>query len=224
MKIRGDFVEILFSDNDIIAVNKPFGISSGEDGVMKLVRDTLAENGEKTDIFPVHRLDSPTTGVIVFARNQKSAAAISKAITDDLFKKEYVAVVSGECPQNGVFEDELFFDRHKNKSFVQTKKRGGTKHAELSFEKIESVNGLSLVRVKLKTGRTHQIRVQFAFRKLPLFGDGKYGSKLNGNLALHCAEINFPHPAKRTNVHITSTPDIRQNPWKFFLYYNEVNS
>ncbi len=202
-------MEILYKDNDIIAVNKPRGVPTNEDGIKPLV-------SEYGPLFIVHRLDTPTTGVLVLARNQKSAGELSKSIVAGDFKKSYLCVVSGECPENGEFEDELFFDRRKNKSFAVTRQRGGTKHASLTFSRLEKKDNLSLVSVLLKTGRTHQIRVQFSSRKLPLFGDGKYGSRLNGNLALHCTEIKFPHPTKHTIIHITCPPPNSETPWNIF--------
>lgn len=202
-------LQILYKDNDIIAVNKPCTVPVNEEGVKSLV-------SEYGPVFIVHRLDTPTTGILILARNQKSAGEISKSITSGDFKKTYLAVVEGDCPENGDLEDELFFDRRKNKSFAVSRARGGTKHASLSFSRLEKKENLSLVKINLKTGRTHQIRVQFASRKIPLFGDGKYGSRLNGNLALHCTEIEFPHPKKRTIVHVTCPPPTNETPWNIF--------
>ncbi len=204
-------MNILYRDKDIIVVDKPRSVTVSEDSLLKAVRDL----GEK-EVFPVHRLDALTTGAIVLALNKKSAAFLSKAITDGNFKKEYLAVVSGDCPECDNFEDELFFDRQKNKSFAVSKKRAGTKHASLSFKRLEVKNSLSLVRVTLHTGRTHQIRVQFASRKMALYGDGKYGSKINGNLALHSFFLSFPHPVTHKNIDIECLPKKAESPWDLF--------
>ena len=127
--------------------------------------------------------------------------------------------MSGECQESGEMQDELFFDRLKNKSFVVKKERKGTKHAALTYERVAQKDELTLVRVNLLTGRTHQIRVQFSSRKMALFGDGKYGSRYNGDIALHCESVEFTHPKKHTKVHITCPPQKDKTPWNVFLEY-----
>ena len=205
-------MQILFEDEDIIIINKPFGIPA---------TDTALKERLNQKIYIVHRLDTQTTGVLVLAKNQKTAADLCKIIADKNFKKHYLAVVSGECEDTGTMEDELFFDRLKNKSFVAKKERKGTKHASLTYEKVAQKDDLTLVRVNLLTGRTHQIRVQFSSRKMALFGDGKYGSRHNGDIALHCESVEFTHPEKHTKVHITCSPQKDKTPWNAFFGLNE---
>ena len=128
-------------------------------------------------MFPVHRLDKETTGLVVLARTQRTAAELSRSITEGLFQKEYLAAICG-TPQEpeGCWTDLLFYDRNRGKSFVVDRKRGGVKEATLSYRVIESDGNRSVVRVRLHTGRTHQIRVQFSSRGLPLVGDRRYGA------------------------------------------------
>lgn len=206
-------MQVLFNDEDVIIINKPFGIPT---------TDTVLSEKLNEKVYVVHRLDTQTTGVLVLAKNQKSAAELSKAIANRNFSKEYLAVVSGECPESDTLEDELFFDKVKNKSFVAKKERKGTKHASLSFEKLNTKDDLSLVKIQLHTGRTHQIRVQFASRKMPLFGDGKYGSVKNGKIALHCYSIKFEHPTKHTIVHIACPPPSNETAWDIFGNFYEL--
>ena len=167
-------MDILYSDNNIVVCVKPIGVDS-EHGLPSLLSEKLG--GE---IFTVHRLDLTVGGVMVYARNKATAAALSRAITEGSFIKEYFALVHNIPPQKGDFEDLLFKDKSKNKVFVVTRERKGVKKARLEYTRLTD-DGVSpaLVRIRLHTGRSHQIRVQFASRGFPLLGDGKYGAKDN---------------------------------------------
>ena len=156
-------MEILYSDKDIVVCVKPVGLDSEHD-----VHQALG--GE---IFPIHRLDKNVGGVMVYARSKSAAAALSKAVQDGSLVKEYVASVHGTPPESGDWTDFLFKDSAKNKVFVVKKERKGVKKARLEFVRLHD----NLVRIRLHTGRSHQIRVQFASRGFPLAGDHKYGSK-----------------------------------------------
>lgn len=202
-------IEILFEDNDIVCLLKPYGAEC-EKEIPQMLKEKCGE------IYPVHRLDALTRGVMVYAKTKKSAAFLSKEINDNNFKKEYLAVVSGTLSGEGVMEDELFFDRQKRKSFVSKKARNGTKHAKLEYFTLANSDDLTLVLIKLITGRTHQIRVQFSSRGFPLYADGKYGDKHNGKLNLFCKSISFTHPTKHTNIHISESPCVTQNAWNLF--------
>jgi 23S rRNA pseudouridine1911/1915/1917 synthase len=160
-------MEILFSDRDFVACVKPVGLDS-EHEVPDELKKTLGG-----DIFPIHRLDKNVGGVMIFARNKASAGALSKLVQDGDLVKEYVAMVHGAVPEQGDWEDLLFKDSSKNKVFVVKKERKGVKKARLEFVKLAD----SLVRIRLHTGRSHQIRVQFASRGFPLVGDHKYGAR-----------------------------------------------
>ena len=163
-------MEILHQDRDIVVCIKPVGLDSEKDVPAKLQEQLSGE------IYPLHRLDLNVGGVMVYARNKKAAAHFSRLIQDGAMVKEYVAQVHGTPPEEGVFEDFLFKDSRKNKVFVVKKQRAGVKAAKLSFTRTKA-GECSLVQVRLFTGRSHQIRVQFASRGFPLVGDHKYGSR-----------------------------------------------
>ena len=189
-------IRILHHDKDIVVCIKPVGVSSENtekgDGLPDLLS---AQLGEKY-IATLHRLDVGVGGVMAYALNQKSAAFLSREISEGRFDKRYFARVYG-TPQedSGIFEDLLFKDSKKNKSFVVKKQRSGVKKAKLSYAVLEKNEKTSLVDILLFTGRSHQIRVQFSSRNMPLVGDGKYGAKDNEkNIALMCHCLEFTHP------------------------------
>ena len=183
-------MEILFSDRDIVLCVKPVGLDS-EIQMPAALKETLG--GE---IYPVHRLDKNVGGVMVFARAQAAAASLSKAIQEGKLIKEYVALVHGNPPESGDWEDLLWKDSRKNKVFVVKRMRGGVKKARLEFTRLTSGEE-SLVRIRLHTGRSHQIRVQFASRGYPLVGDHKYGARDNVPAPmLYSCKLTFPHKGK----------------------------
>ena len=160
-------MEILHEDKAFVVCVKPVGIDS-EHQLPEELKKVLG--GE---IFPIHRLDQNVGGVMVFARTKPAAAQLSKLVQDGALVKEYVAQVHGTPPESGDWTDFLFKDSSKNKVFVVKKERKGVKKARLEFVTLAP----SLVRIRLHTGRSHQIRVQFASRGFPLVGDHKYGSR-----------------------------------------------
>ena len=159
-------MQILFDDKNIVVIVKPVGMDSEHEVPAAL----------GGDLYPVHRLDKNVGGVMVYARTKAAAAALSKAIQDGTMVKEYVAMVHGTPPEIGDWEDLLFKDSSKNKVFVVKKERKGVKKARLEYVRLNA-GERSLVRIRLHTGRSHQIRVQFSSRGFPLVGDGKYGAK-----------------------------------------------
>lgn len=183
-------MEILFSDKHIVVCVKPVGLDS-----QQALPDALKEalGGE---CFPVHRLDQNVGGVMVYARTKQSAAALSKMIQDGAMEKEYVALVHGTPPEKGDWEDLLWKDSGKNKVFVVKRMRRGVKPARLEFTRLTQGED-SLVRIKLHTGRSHQIRVQFASRGFPLVGDHKYGARDDSPAPmLYSCCLTFPYQEK----------------------------
>jgi len=179
-------MEILFEDQDIVVCIKPVGLDSEHE-----LPAALGSN-----IFPVHRLDKNVGGVMVFAKNKETAADLSKQIQNGEMVKEYVALVEGLPPKEGIFEDLLFKDSRKNKVYVVDRQRAGVKSAKLSFKRLSS-GERSLVHVRLFTGRSHQIRVQFASRGFPLVGDKKYGARgKEKEIGLFSCRISFMHMGK----------------------------
>lgn len=183
---------ILHINKNLVFALKPVGVSSEKD-MPELLKNALKEKGEKEEIYLLHRLDMAVGGIMVFARNKQTAGKLGDKIAKgEGIKKEYLAVVHG-CPETpaGIMQDLLFKDSRINKSYVVKRERKGVKKASLEYEVISSKNGLSLVKILLHTGRTHQIRVQFSSRKMPLYGDGKYGGSDNCNIALFSCELGF---------------------------------
>ena len=179
-------MEILYSDKSLAVCVKPVGLDS-EAEVPEKLKNILGG-----DIFPIHRLDKNVGGVMVYARNKQAAAKLSKAVQDGLMVKEYVAMVHGTPPEEGDWSDFLFKDSRKNKVFVVKKQRKGVKLARLEYQRLRS-GEKSLVHVRLHTGRSHQIRVQFASRGYPLVGDHKYGSRDDAAAPmLFSCRISFP--------------------------------
>lgn len=214
-------MKVLYEDKFLIAVEKPAAVLSepspgGEDVL------TLAKEMTGGDCFLVHRLDRNTGGAMVIAKSADAAGKLSDLIQKREFVKEYLAVIKGvpEAPE-GVFEDLLFKDSGKNKTFVVKRERKGVKKASLSYRVLSTAkNGehgeVSLVLVRLNTGRTHQVRVQFASRKMPLLGDGKYGSRDNRcETALWSCRLAFKHPATGEELDLRSLPP-KEYPWDIF--------
>lgn len=163
-------MQILYHDRDLAVIIKPVGLDS-ESAVPAAIISELG--GE---CFTVHRLDLNVGGVMVYARTKSAAAALSKAIQEGTMVKEYVALVHGTPEESGDWTDLLLKDARKNKVFVVDRMRKGVKDARLTFQRLTDADP-ALVRIRLYTGRSHQIRVQFASRKHPLVGDHKYGAR-----------------------------------------------
>ncbi len=213
-------INILFEDEHLLICEKPADVLSEADGSGRDILSLIAAQTGQQCLL-VHRLDRGTGGAMLLAKNKAAAAKLSALIQGREFHKEYLAVVSGvpNEPQ-GVFKDLLFKDARKNKSYVVTRQRKGVKEASLEYRLLSTDdNGgkpASLVKILLHTGRTHQIRVQFAARKMPLLGDGKYGSTVNGcSTALwsHC--IAFRHPGTGEDICVYSHPP-KEYPWHLF--------
>ena len=179
-------MNILYHDRDLAVILKPVGMDS-EHAVPAAIAEILG--GE---VFPIHRLDLNVGGVMVFARTKQAAAQLSKLVHEGQLVKEYRALVHGTPPESGVWQDFLFKDSRKNKVFVVKKERKGVKKASLEFTRLTD-SAPSLVHIRLHTGRSHQIRVQFSSRGFPLVGDHKYGSRDEAKEPmLFSCRISFP--------------------------------
>ncbi len=186
-------IHLYYQDKDIVVCRKPAGLLSEGEGPESLL--TLLCEQWGGPFFPVHRLDRGAAGIMVFARSPKAAAALSRAVQEKQLEKEYFALVAGKPQQDaGEMTDFLFKDSRKGKVFAVSRPRKGVREARLTYRLLWSDGEQSLVRVALDTGRTHQIRVQFSSRGMPLHGDGKYGSRVKGELALFSCKLAFPHP------------------------------
>ena len=200
---------------------KPRGVLSQEGTGETMPSLLAAERGG--EFYPVHRLDKEVSGVMVYAKTRPAAAKLSQLVSDhDAFLKQYLAVVEGVPKESqGVLEDLLFHDRFKNKTYVVDRMRGGVKAAKLSYEVLETAGNKSLLRIRLYTGRTHQIRVQFASRGLPLAGDQRYGAESDGPIALFSHSLAFAHPITREMITLSVMPD-GEGCWGEFTLENRT--
>ena len=193
-------LNLLYYDSDIAVCVKPAGVlceDAGENSLPALLKEALKDKGVSVTPFTVHRLDKETTGIMVYALNSASAAALSASLQNKSFEKIYHALCVGAIEKEGdTLRDLLFYDRKRSKSYVVDRKRNGVKEAVLEYSVIKRFDDRTLISVKLHTGRTHQIRVQFASRGHALCGDRRYGAPAEyGNRLCLCAvELAFLHP------------------------------
>ena len=208
--------EILFQDESILVCLKPPGVLSETGGMPELL-----ERASGGSVFCVHRLDRAVGGVMVYARTKEAAAALSAAIAAGRMEKSYLAVVCGRpAEEKALLTDLLYHDPARNKSYVVRRMRRGVREAELSYKRLATAEAdgktLSLLGVTLFTGRSHQIRVQFASRGLPLAGDGRYGSPARDcGIALWSHSLVFPHPVTGEEM-LFSAPPPDRFPWTVF--------
>ena len=221
---------IVYESEDFALVNKPVGMDS--------------EHALSEGFFPVHRLDKVASGLLLYAKNPCSAKKLSEALQEGKIKKRYHIIVESagdtskeddealsvktnstkdtgspkakRLPKEGSFSDYLYKDVKKQKMFPVKKLRKGVKEAVLHYQLLKEKDGLALVDVELETGRFHQIRAQFSAHGFPLFGDGKYGSRQKGNVALHCYTLSFPDPKSGEELHF-EIKDRDEEPWRKFL-------
>lgn len=211
--------------------------AAGEDSEHDLPEMLAEQNGDRaTDYYVVHRLDQAVAGLLVLARNRVTAAELSRQLTENRLRKTYLCVVPGmPAPESGEMQDLLYQDKMKRKMFPVKRKRAGVKEASLRYHVLEtklmnttvtsskqedtaavSASQLTLVEVELQTGRFHQIRCQFAARKLPLVGDGKYGSRVRSpHLALFCRQLSFYDAKEKKECSFTAAPPA-EFPWEIF--------
>ncbi len=213
-------MEILYQDQAITVAVKPPQILSEQTADGSGFADLVAAQNKNRYVGVIHRLDRGVGGVMVYARTPQAAAKLSSAVQNRLLKKEYFAIVHGEIAESeGRLCDLLYHDRIKNKTFVVDRERKGVKDATLDYRVLAvrehpEYGKLSLIRVELLTGRTHQIRVQFSSRKHPLLGDGKYGAHDACPIALFSHSLTIPHPTSNQVLNFSKDPT--GTPWELF--------
>lgn len=220
-------MEILFEDNHIIVVQKPQNVLSqgdetGDQDMLGMVKNYIKEKYQKPGnvyVGLVHRLDRPTGGVMVFAKTSKAATRLAEQIQNGEFKKEYLCVVCGHPRmKSDKLINYLEKDPKTNNVRIVPQSQMNAKRAELDYVVQDEKDELSLVKVHLATGRSHQIRVQMASIKCPIFGDYRYGKGEIGqgyNLALWAVKLSFLHPVTKERMTFKSLPPLA-TPWKFF--------
>ena len=211
-------LNVIYEDNHIIVVEKPVNIPSqgdktGDVDMLTIVKDYIKQKYNKPGevyLGLVHRLDRPVGGVMVFARTSKAASRLSEQVRNKTLKKIYIAVVDGKIKEkSGVFEDYLYKDERNNISKVVSKDKKNAKLAKLEYEVLDydENRDLSTVKIKLHTGRHHQIRVQFANAGHSLYGDQKYGTRGKGKqIRLWAYELELEHPVKKEIMAFKSIP------------------
>ena len=207
-------MELLYQDNRIVVAVKPRGVLSTDEpgGMPELLRAELGTECIRT----VHRLDAQVGGVMVFARSKKAASLLSQQVREQKFEKEYLAVVHGTPPDSGTLVDLLGRDKARRITYVAEAPGEDIREAKLDYHVLSTCNGLSLVSIRLHTGRTHQIRVQFQSRGWPLVGDKKYGRpKDDCPIALWSYRLKFTHPETGETMEFICEPP-KTEPWALF--------
>lgn len=207
-------MEIVCLDKDIIVCIKPAGLLSTDEpgGVPEALREQLHTDEVRT----VHRLDRVVGGLMLLARSPEAASALSRQIREGGFDKRYLAVMHGQTPDAGELHDLLARDKSERKTYVVSQPGKGVQQAALRFETLARRDGMSLVRIELLTGRTHQIRCQFSSRGYPLVGDRKYSLLQDGcDIALWSHSLSFTHPADGKVMRFSAPPP-EKTPWTSF--------
>lgn len=214
-------VTVLYEDRSLVLCVKPVGVLSEDSdsaaSMPALLRAHYRSLHQPDYIATVHRLDKITGGLMLFSRSKAATGKLIAAVAEHRVEKEYLAVLRGhpDAPR-GELTDLLFRDAAKNKSYVVKRMRKGVREAKLSYRVLAETEDLSLIRIRLHTGRTHQIRVQFSSRGLPLLGDIRYGSKdPHCTAALWSYRLALTHPLTHKEIDITQSPP-HQYPWTLF--------
>ena len=207
-------MELIYVDEDILVCLKPARVLSTDEpgGVPDLCREALGD--PKADVRTVHRLDRVVAGLMVLARNARSASELSRQIREDEFEKEYQAVVHGQAEEKATLWDLLGRDKARRMTFVATEPAKGVQEAVLDYRLLARNEDMSRVQIRLHTGRTHQIRVQFASRNMPLVGERKYSERNDPcEIALWSCRLAFAHPKTGQRMEFTHEPP-NEFPWK----------
>lgn len=222
-------IPIIYEDNHLLIVEKPVNIPVQEDqskdpdllNILKVDLKVRYQKPGNVYLGLVHRLDRPVGGVIAFAKTSKCASRLANSLRQNKFDRQYLAIVRGRPQQKqNKLIDFLWKDNHTNTVYVKDSETSGAKKAILEYEVIASQENLSLLRVTLHTGRSHQIRVQLAHAGLPLYGDQKYGSKVNKvgqQIALWANTLALPHPITKEILTFKSALP-QAYPWDLFSY------
>ena len=228
-EITSEDLQVVFEDNHVIVVVKPQDIPScpddtGDMDMLTLVKDYLKKKYNKPGdayVGLVHRLDRPTGGVMVFAKTSKAAARLCEGMRNGEFEKKYFAIVVGTPKEKAMLNvtHYLVKDSSKNMVYAVPMATEGAQKAVLDYNLLESKDSLSLLSIRLHTGRAHQIRVQMKTLGMPLFGDYRYGegkSPIGFHLALWATELKFIHPVTKDKMVFRVYPPVDQIPWKYF--------
>lgn len=228
-------LEILYEDNHLIAVNKPSGVlvqgdKTGDEPLSEKLKQFIKIKDKKAgDVYlgVPHRIDRPTSGIVLFAKTSKALSRLNKMFQDQEIEKTYWAVVKNKPPrEQDVLVHYLSRNPQKNKSFASIKESSDSKKSELAYEVIYELSNYYLLAIYPKTGRHHQIRSQLSFIGCPIKGDLKYGfdrSNEDAGISLHARSIRFTHPVKGEEVYIEAPPPKSEKVWKAIrrLYLNQ---
>lgn len=215
-------IDIIYEDNHLLVVEKPINIlvqadNTHDKDLLSILKDDIKARYQKPGnvyLGLVHRLDRPVGGIMVFAKTSKAASRLSEQVRNHQLEKKYYAVIEGTLEKKeGTFIDYLKKDERKNKVFVEP----SGKKSILNYKVMDSKENYSLVDIDLKTGRSHQIRVQFSSRNYPLYGDQKYNknSKVGEQIALYAYELSFYHPITKEKMKFYKKPS-KKFPWNLF--------
>ncbi|GAA3714565.1 RluA family pseudouridine synthase [Salinicoccus jeotgali] len=221
-------IKVLYEDNHLLIVEKPVnllvqGDDSKDENLLDILKEYIKEKYNKPgDVYLglVHRLDRPVGGAIVFARTSKAASRLSEALRTHQIYRKYVAVTRGHLSENhGRLTDYLRKDRSKNIVSVVKSDKKDAKQAVMDYKVLKSNEEGSLIEIELKTGRSHQIRVQLANQGTPLYGDQKYGRSINKpgqQIALWASKLSVKHPTKDEMV-VVECPPPETYPWSYYM-------
>lgn len=223
-------IHILYEDNHLLVVEKPVNLpvqadESGDADLLTLLKEDLKKRYQKPGnvyLGLVHRLDRPVGGVLVFAKTSKAASRLSDVLRKREMERTYLAVVRGTLDNHGILEHHLWKDTKKNKVHAVKRDHPNAKKAILHYETLERKDGLSLLSIRLHTGRSHQIRVQLSTVGAPLYGDQKYGEHVNKpgqQIALWAHTLEFPHPTTKKRMKFESIPPF-MHPWHIWEHRN----
>ena len=218
-------IGVVYEDNHLLVVVKPPNMptqadASGDPDLHSMMKQYIAEKYQKPGavyLGLVHRLDRPVGGLVVLARTSKAADRLSEQVRQKTLARQYVAAVRGHAPKEAELNDWLLKDEKTNTVRAVRANTPGAKDAKLIYQKAGEADGLSLIRVKLFTGRSHQIRVQTSHSGYPIWGDARYGAGKPGEqIALWGAHLGMVHPTKKEEMHFTVLPPKDARPWRSF--------